>query len=133
MGFTFTIKTFADNLGYAFNNTIFNRTTSGAAITYTGYGSIKSLFRGIASPFLHCKVLYFTSATLGGISCCTSGICLVNGNSPIGTVPILSGTIAYITSKAARGCNSLAECLDPAARLTTMGVEACINKAMEGL
>jgi hypothetical protein len=41
----------------------------------------------------------------------------------------LTGSLAYGTSVGARGCNALADCMDPSAGLTAKGVDACIDLA----
>jgi hypothetical protein len=76
-----------------------------------------------------CKGFYFTSATLNGVSCLSSGLCLLSGYLCIAPIPVLAGSIAYGTSIGASACNSLADCMDPTAGLSSKGVDTCINLA----
>jgi hypothetical protein len=123
-----TIKTCGDKIGYLFNNSLFNVSTSGIGVAFTGANCARSFFKGVASPMPWCKGLYFTSAALNGVSCATSSICLLSGYSCIAPLPVLAGTIAYGTSVGARACNSLADCMDPAV-LTSKEVDTCIDLA----
>lgn len=124
-----TIKTCGEKLGFLFSNSLLNASTSSVGVAFTGACSARSFLKGIASPTLWCKGLYFTSAALSGVSCATSSLCLLSGYSCIGPLPILTGTLAYCTSVGARGCNALADCMDPAAGLTAKGVDTCIDLA----
>ena len=124
-----TIKTCGDKIGYLFNNTLFNVSTSGIGIAFSGSCCARSFFKGIASPTPLCKGLYFTSAALNGVSCTASGLCLLSGYSCIAPLPVLAGSIAYSTSVGARACNSLADCMDPAAGLTSKAVDTCVDLA----
>lgn len=124
-----TIRTCGDRIGYLFSNTLFNVSTSGFGVALTGASCAKSFFKGVASPMPWCKGLYFASATLSGVSCTSSALCLLSGYSCIAPLPLLTGTIAYSASVGARACNALGDCMDPAAGLTAKGVDACINLA----
>jgi hypothetical protein len=117
-----TIKTCGDKIGYLFNNNLFNVSTSGIGVAFTGANCATSFFKGVASQMPWCKGLYFTSATLNGVSCVTSSLCLLSGYSCIAPIPIIAGSIAYGTSVGARACNSLADCLDPTAGLSAKGI-----------
>jgi hypothetical protein len=124
-----TIKTCGDKIGYLFNSTIFNSTSSGVGVAFTGANCARSFVKAIASPFPWCKGLYFAAGALNGVSCISSTVCLLSGTSCIAPIPIASGAIAYAASVGAQGCNSLADCMDPAAGLTSKGVDTCINLA----
>ena len=69
----------------------------------TGTSCVRSLVKGVASPVLLCKALYFTSATLSGISYATSSLCLLYGYSSIAPIPLLAGSLACGTSVGAGG------------------------------
>jgi hypothetical protein len=120
---------FGEKLGYLFNNSLFNVSTSGVGVAFTGANCARSFVKGVASPLPWCKVFYFSSAALSGVSCATSSICLLSGYSCLGVVPVITGSIAYRTSVAAKGCNALADCMDPAAGLSARAVDTCINVA----
>ena len=124
-----TILTFGDKVGHLFNNTVFNVSTSTFGVAFTGAGCARSIFKGIASPVPICKCLYFTSATLNWVSCVTSSISLLCGNSCLSRVPLLTGSLAYGTSISARACNSLAACMDPTSHLTGKAIDSCIDAA----
>jgi hypothetical protein len=128
-----TIKTCGDKIGYLFNNSIFNVTTSGVGVCLTGASCAKSVCKGIMSPIPWCKALYFTSATLNGVSCTASGLCLLSGYSCLGPLPILTGSVAYATSVGARACNAIGDCMNPAAGLTSKAADTCIDLATKGL
>ena len=68
-----------NNIGYLFNNTVYNSSTSTIGFVFTGKNCIKSVLKGIASPLPWCKGLYFTSATLSGVSCVLSSYSLLIG------------------------------------------------------
>ena len=124
-----TIKTCGDKIGYLFNNSMFNVSSSGFTVAFTGASCARSLVKGIASPMPWCKGLYFTSATLNGVSCVASGLCLLSGYSSFAPLPMITGSIAYGTSIGARACNSLADCMDPTVGLSAKGVDGCIDLA----
>ena len=123
------IKTYGEKVGYLSNSTFFNVSTSGIGVAFSGAGCARSFFKGVASPMPWCKGLYFTSATLNGVSCLTSSLCLLSGYSCIAPIPVIAGAIAYGTSVGARACNSLADCMDPTAGLSATGIDTCIDAA----
>lgn len=124
-----TITTCGDKIGYLFNSTILNVTSSGVGVAFTGANCGRSFFKGIASPTPWCKGLYFTAAALNGVSCGSSTLALLSGYSCLAPVPVATGAIAYATSVAAQACNSLGDCMDPASGLTAKSVDTCINLA----
>jgi len=129
IGTTITINTCSDKIGYLFNNTYVNVTSSGVGVAFTATSCGRSFWKGFASPMPWCKVLYFTSSALNGVSCASSGLCLLASHSCIGPVPIITGAVAYGTSVAARSCTAAADCMDPAAGLTGTAINTCIDLA----
>lgn len=127
------LKTCGYKIGYLFNNSLVNVSSSGLGVAITGANCGKAFFKGVASPFPWCKGLYFTASTLNGVSCAASSACLLSGYSCIAPLPVITGTIAYATSASARACNSFADCMDAASGLTAKGVDIFINLATEGL
>ena len=123
------IKTCGDKIGYLFNNSLFNVSTSGVGTTFTGINCVRSFAKGVASPMPWCKVFYFASSALSGISCTASSLCLISGYSCIAPLPVVTGTIGCVTSVGARACNALGDCMNPTAGLTNKGVDACIDLA----
>jgi hypothetical protein len=124
----FHIITFPDKIGYLFNSSLFNSTTSTIGVAFTAAHCSRSFFKGVASPMPWCKFLYFSASALNGVSCVTNGACLIYGLCP-GPIPLLAGSVAYGTSVGARACNSLADCMDPAAGLSGKAVDTCIDLA----
>ena len=124
-----TIKTCGDKLGYLFNNSLLNSSTSGIGVAFTGANCARSFIKGVASPMPWCKGLYFTASALNGVSCFTSSACLLSGYSCIAPIPLIAGSIAYSSSVAARGCSALADCMNPTVGLTAKGVDTCIDLA----
>jgi hypothetical protein len=128
-----TIKTCGNKVGYLFNNSMFNVSTSGVGTGVTGFCCIKSLAKGIASPLPWCKGLYFASSTLSGVSFVLNGVCLISGYSSVAKLPLLTGTLGYVTSVGARACNNLADCMNPADYTTNKAVESCLDFVLEKL
>jgi len=120
-----------NNIGYLFNNTVYNSSTSTIGFVFTGKNCIKSVLKGIASPLPWCKGLYFTSATLSGVSCVLSSSCLLSGWSCLGPYNLFIAGTGYLTSLGARGCNTLGDCMNPAASLSNTAVERCIDLITE--
>lgn len=118
-----------NKLGYPTKIMFINLSTSTFGVLLTGASSARNLFKGIASPSPWCKGLYFTSATLNGVSCIASSLCLHYRYSCIAPIPLLTGSVAYATSVGARAYNSLADCMDPTAGLSTKAVDICIDAA----
>jgi len=116
-------------IGTLSGNSMFDISTSTIGVTVTGASCVRSIGKGILSPMPWCKGLYFASAALNGVSCVTSGLCLVSGLSCIAPIPLLAGAVGYGTSIAARGCNSLADCMDPTVGLSAKAVDTCIDLA----
>ena len=106
------ITTLGAKIGFLFKNRIVNVATSGIGVGFTGANCGKSAIKGIISSNSLCKTLYFTSATLNGVSCIASSLCLLSGHSCIGSIPLLTASLAYGTSVGAQTCNELADCMD---------------------
>jgi len=123
------VETCGDKIGYLFKNSLFNVSTSTVGVVVTGASCARSITKGILSPNPLCKGLYFTSAALNGASCAASGLCLVSGYSCMARLPLIIGSVGYITSVGARSCSSVADCMDPTSSLTEKGVNACIDLA----
>jgi hypothetical protein len=111
-----------------YNNRIVNVATSTVGMVFTSYQGTKDLFKGAACPIPLCKVLYFTSASLHGVSCATSGVCLLGGHSSKAPLPIRPGTFAFMTSLAAKGCGSLADYMDPSSKITNACIDSMLKK-----
>jgi len=124
-----TIKTFGDKIGFLFNNSMLNVTTSSVGVAFSSANCARSFVKGVIAPLPLCKVLYFTSSTLSGVSTISSALCLASGCSCIGPIPIGAAAFAYGTSVGARCCNTLSDCMNPAASLTTITTNACIDTA----
>ena len=119
-------------VGFLFNNTLFNTTTSSGVIFVSGTSCARALTKAFMSPFPTCKILYLVSGTLNGVSTISSCISVFSSSSALySPLSMASGSLGYCCSVAARGCNAIGDCLDPSAGLTAKGADKCIDLATQ--
>jgi hypothetical protein len=132
MGLGTTINTALDKVGFLFNNTAFNVTATGGLMLWTGRSAVRSIGKGIVSPFPTCKALYFTAATLSGVSCGCNSLCMFTSRSGINRYSVGLGSLGSISSWGASTCSSMADCMNPMTGLADAATNACIDAATKG-
>jgi hypothetical protein len=81
------IEMFPDKIGYLFNNTLFNVTSSGLGTALSGGSTVRSTIKAIATPLPWCKVFYGASACFNGLATGVNLVCLYSGYSALAPAP----------------------------------------------
>jgi hypothetical protein len=121
------VEMFPDKIGYLFNNSFFNVTSSGVGTAFSGVSTVRCTLKAIATPLPWCKVCYGAAAGFNGIATGISMGCLWFGYSALAPVPVSLSIAGLVTNAAGRGCNSLGNCLGGG--LTSTAVDVCIDGA----
>ncbi len=119
-------------IGHLFNNTAFNVSSSAFSLGVTGVACVKAAGKAFVSPSMPCKLLYGASAGLNAISCTSSALCLLSRYSSVAPIPVVFGTIGYVTSYAGRVCNTIGDCVNPTSELSSKAVDTCIDEITKG-
>jgi hypothetical protein len=121
------IEMFPDKIGYLFNNTFFNVTSSGVGTALSGTSMVRSTIKAVVTPLPWCKVFYGASACFNGLATGVNLVCLTAGYSAIAPVPVSLAVVGLIANTAGRGCNSIGNCLGGG--VTAGAVDACLDAA----
>lgn len=123
----------ASQIGTAFNSSLFNVSSSALGTGFTGINCAKSTAKAIITPSPWCKVLYGVSAGLSGISCVSSGLCLLSSYSCIAPVPVFFGTVGWVTSVSGGICGRVGDFINPTASVTSTAVDTCVDTTLDFL